>query len=80
MKSDRGVCAICRQPAIRPEDLGTVDCDRCGKYWLAPGGATELRSRANQPMNPWLKLIANANAAGYRLSIPDGTRTPLGDD
>ena len=54
-----------------------VDCDVCGKYRLASDAEPYLRSLANLAINPWIRLIATANAEGDRLSVPSGMRIPL---
>lgn len=77
-----GNCSFCRQPARRakPDPYAAVydiDCERCGKYRIGGSGEAVLRSMLNAGVNPWLRLIAYANADGDRLSIPGGMRVPL---
>jgi hypothetical protein len=80
-------CVFCGRPALRKELQAhpearsyDVDCDTCGKYRVSKHLEGSVTALAGTRPNPWLRLIAQANAAGERLAIPSGVRISLDRD
>ena len=80
--STTALCAFCHRPAPRHDERPEarsydIDCETCGKYRVSKRREAAVYALAHATAAPWLRLIAQANAAGERLSIPGGMRIPL---
>jgi len=75
-------CVFCRRPtpaqATHLEHGATdVDCDNCGKYRVSRRAEKTMIRFSSLSSGAWFSAIGQANARGYRLSIPGGVPIPL---